>query len=139
MFDWVLTWRYISMVLNTPLNTITNFFPDVSKLKLMTLEFFITIDFSYQYLPEAKEKFYFCKIHMKTPVPEYLFNKVTDLYLPTLLKERTRSRCFLMNFARYLRRLFYRTPPGYCFCSTEKYFSNKIVNNPLKKKNGYSL
>ena len=31
MFDWVL---------NTPLNTITNVFPDVSKLKLMTFRNF---------------------------------------------------------------------------------------------------
>ena len=39
-----------------------------------------------------------------------------------------------MNFARYLRHLFYRTPPGDCFCSTEKYFTNKIVKNPLIKE-----
>ena len=47
MFDWVL---------NMPLNTITHFFLDVSLLKLMTfwIFFFSTIDFSYQYLPEAK-------------------------------------------------------------------------------------
>ena len=39
-----------------------------------------------------------------------------------------------MNFARYLRNTFHRTPPGYCFCSTEKYFTNKIVKNPLRKE-----
>ena len=47
MFNWIL---------NTPLNTIINFFPDVSTLKLMTFWFFFffsTINFSYQILPEA--------------------------------------------------------------------------------------
>ena len=39
-----------------------------------------------------------------------------------------------MNFARYLRKIFHRTPPGYCFCSTEKYFTNKIVKNSLRKE-----
>ena len=43
-------------------------------------------------------------------------------------------RCSLMIFARYLRHLFYRKPPGDCFCSTEKYFTNKIVMNPLRKE-----
>ena len=46
MFDWVL---------NTPLNTIKKIFPGVSKIKLMTFSiFFSTINFSCQYLPEAK-------------------------------------------------------------------------------------
>ena len=42
-----------------------------------------------------------------------------------------------MNFARYLKHLFYRTPLGDCVCSTEKYFTNKIVKSVLKneKKN----
>ena len=39
-----------------------------------------------------------------------------------------------MNFAKYLKHLFYKTPPGDCFCSTEKYFTNKIVKIPLRKK-----
>ena len=38
-----------------------------------------------------------------------------------------------MNFARYLRHLIYRNPPSN-FCSTEKYFTNKIVNSPPKKE-----
>ena len=73
MFDWVL---------NTPLNTIANFLLDVSKLKSMTLRnFFSTVNFSYQYPPEAKaylepsrtpaiklfrKIFYFCEIHKKS-------------------------------------------------------------------------
>ena len=40
-----------------------------------------------------------------------------------------------MGFAKYLiKKPFYRTPPGACFCSTEKYFNNEIGKNPLKKK-----
>ena len=39
-----------------------------------------------------------------------------------------------MNFARYLRNLFYGTLLGNCFCSTEKYFANKIEKNPLGKE-----
>ena len=38
-----------------------------------------------------------------------------------------------MNFARYLRHLFYRTPQV-TFCSTEKYFTDKIVNKEPSKK-----
>ena len=38
-----------------------------------------------------------------------------------------------MNFARYLRHLIYRNPPSN-FCSTEKYFTNKIVKSPPKKE-----
>ena len=49
-------------------------------------------------------------------------------------KKRLGWRCFLMNFARCLRQFFYRTLPGDCLCSTEKYFTNKIVKSPLKKK-----
>ena len=38
-----------------PLNTVTNFCLDISKLKLMTFRnFFSRINFSYQYPPEAK-------------------------------------------------------------------------------------
>ena len=49
--------------------------------------------------------------------------------LQLYLKKRLRYRCFLMNFA-----IFYRTPPDDCFCSKEKYFTNKIVKSPLRKK-----
>ena len=79
-----------------------NCFADVSKLKLIYfLNFFSTINFSYQYLSEAKaylkpsrtstmdlfrEKIFFYKIHKKTPVLESLFNKVTGLYPANSLK-----------------------------------------------------
>ena len=39
-----------------------------------------------------------------------------------------------MNFARYLRHLIYRNPQSNYFCSTEKYFTNKIVKSPPRKK-----
>ena len=32
---------------------------------------------------------------------------------------------------------FYKTPPGNCFCSTEKYSSNKIVKNTLRKETNW--
>ena len=89
MFDWVL---------NTPLNTITIFFPDIPTLKFMTFRiFFQRLTFpTNTYLPEAKAylelkrtstmelfrvKFFFSKIQKETPVPESYFNKVTDRYL----------------------------------------------------------
>ena len=49
-------------------------------------------------------------------------------------QKRFRYRCFLTHFKRYLRCRFYWTPPGDCFCSTEKYFTNKIVKSALKKE-----
>ena len=39
-----------------------------------------------------------------------------------------------MNFARYLRHLFFRTLPGDCHCPTEKYFSNILVKSPLNEE-----
>ena len=42
-------------------------------------------------------KFFF-KIHKKTPVLESLFNKVTDLYPTTLLKEKTPIQVFSDEF-----------------------------------------
>ena len=40
-----------------------------------------------------------------------------------------------MGFAKYLiKKPFYRTATGACFCSTEKYFNNEIGKNSLKKK-----
>ena len=48
-------------------------------------------------------------------------------------KKRLQHKCFLMNFAKYLRHLFYRAPPSNSFCSTEKYLTNKIVKKSLRK------
>ena len=62
------------------------------------------------------------------------FNERKDSKKQLYWKKRLWYSCFLMNLARYLRQLFYRTPPGNCFCSTEKYFTNKIVESLLKKR-----
>ena len=79
--------------------------------------------------------FFFCNIYEKTPVPESLFNKLTGLYSATSLKDRTPSQMLSDGFCEILKtRFFYRTLPHDCFCSTEKYFTNKIVKNPLRKK-----
>ena len=78
-------------------------------------------------------------MNKKTSVLESHFNKVTGLYPATSLKKRLQHRCFLMNFARYLRHPFYRTPPGDYFCSTEKIFINKIVKKPLRKGKKWQL
>ena len=65
---------------------------------------------------------------------ESLFNKVAGLFQNFTETKDFTHRSFLMNFARYLRRTFYKTPPGDYFCSTEKYFTNKINKNPLRKE-----
>ena len=45
-----------------------------------------------------------------------------------------------MDFCEILKtRFFYRTLPHDCFCSTEKYFTNKIVKNPLRKEKKWKL
>ena len=53
----------------------------------------------------------FAKIHRDKPVPVPLFNKVAPLKPVTLLKKRLWHSCFPVNFATFLRTLFYRTPP----------------------------
>ena len=40
-------------------------------------------------------------------MPESLFNKVAGLGLATLLKKRIWLRCFLVNFAKFLRTPFF--------------------------------
>ena len=138
----------LDRVLNTPLNTIKKIFlmfPNQSQL--LFYFYFSTINFSYQYLTEAKvslepsRTFYggnifFCKIHKKTPVLESHFNKVTGLYLAKKerKKEMTSSQVFLVNFARYLRQPFYRTPPATSSVLRKKYFTNKIAKKPLRKE-----
>ena len=125
MFDWVL---------NTPRNTITNFFPDISTLKLMAF-WISTISFSYQYPSEAKanlepsrtstiepfREICFSKIHKKTPVPESLFNKVICFCPAISRKETTPIHVFSDEFCEtLLRHLFYWKLPGDCFVSTKK-------------------
>ena len=128
MFDWVLnTSEYYN-----------NFFSWRFQIKVNEFfKFFSTINFSCQYLPETKaylepsrtfyngafsRNIFFSRIHKKTPVLESNFNKVTGVYPATSLKKGLQHRCFLVNFARYLTHLFYRTPPGDYVCSTEKIY-----------------
>ena len=75
MFDWVL---------NTPLNTIAILFPGVSKLKLMSFSiFFSTINFSCQYLPEAKGYLELSRTFYKGDFREifFVFAKSTKTFL----------------------------------------------------------
>ena len=39
-----------------------------------------------------------------------------------LLKKRLWRRCFLVSFAKFLRKIFYRTTPGDCFCTFQRNF-----------------
>ena len=54
---------------------------------------------------------------------EKLTGKHLCLRPATLLKKRLWCRCFLVNFAKFLRTLFYRTPLGDCFCTEKKVFA----------------
>ena len=93
----------LNWILDTPRNTITNFFPDVSKLKLITLW---TINFPYQYLGEAKA---YLESNRDT---QYLCRSLFFIKLQiSLSRNFTKVKeiqhvCFLMNFARYLRHFF---------------------------------
>ena len=60
------------------------------------------------------------------------YNKVAGLKLATLLKKRLWHRCFPMNFAKFLRKPFHRTPLNDCF-STIQHF---LAENPSKVLNG---
>ena len=60
------------------------------------------------------------------------FNKVASLRPATLLKKGLWHRCFPMNFAKFLRAPFHRTPLNDCF-STIPHF---LVENPSKVLNG---
>ena len=64
---------------------------------------------------------------------ESLFNKVTDLYPATLLKEKTPMQVFSDEFCKIHEIRFYRTPPG-DFFYTKIYFTTKIVKSPLEKE-----
>ena len=52
----------------------------------------------------------------------------------TLFKKRLRHSCFLMNFVKYLKHFFYRTPPGDCFLRKIHFlpFCN-ILGNVMRK------
>ena len=78
------------------------------------------------------------QICRKRSVLEYLFNKVIGIYPATLLKEKGSDISAFWWILRDIRQIPYRTPPGDCFCSTEKYFSKKkIVKGILKIENSW--
>ena len=62
--------------------------------------------------------------------PETLF--LTRFQSETLLRKRFQHRHFLVNFAKFLRRLFHRTPPGDCFKNCSKInqtFYRQVLDN----------
>ena len=139
MFEWVL---------NLPLNTITYMtyiFSWCFQIKVNDFfNFFSTINFRYQHLPEAKaylepqgfftKYFCCCKIHKKTPVLESHFNKVTGLYPATSLKERTPTQVFSGEFCEILKTSFLQKHlQATTSVLRKKCFINKIVKNPLRK------
>ena len=79
----------------------------------------------------------------RTPFPKNTSGGLL-LYPATSQKKRTPRRVFPDEFCEVLKTPFL-TALGNYFCSTEKYFTNKIVKNSLrkkelkKKKNGSSL
>ena len=60
------------------------------------------------------------------------YNKVAGPEPATLLKKKLWHRCFPMNFAKFLRTPFHRTPLNDCF-STIQHF---LPGNPSKVLNG---
>ena len=74
-----------------------------------------------------------CKIQKKTPVSESLFNKVTGLYLATSVKERTPTLVFSDQFCE-IHKTPFLTEHLQATAFAEKYFTNKIVKNPLRKE-----
>ena len=57
----------------------------------------------------------FTKFTRKHLRQSLFFNKVAGLRPVTLLKKRLWHRCFSVNFVKFLRTSFYRTPPDDCF------------------------
>ena len=60
-------------------------------------------------------------------MPEPLFYKVVGLRPATLLKKRLWHWCFPVNFAKFLRTFFYRTPLGDCFYRVRFKFITFII------------
>ena len=56
----------------------------------------------------------FHKIHLKTPVLESLFNRVSGLRPAILLKKKLQHRCFQVNFVKLLRTTFLQNTSIIC-------------------------
>ena len=56
----------------------------------------------------------FHKIHLKTPMLESYFSRVSGLRAATLLKKRFQHRCFQVNFMKFLRTPFLQNTSVIC-------------------------
>ena len=56
----------------------------------------------------------FHKVHLKTPVLESLFNRVSGLRPVILLKKKLQHRCFQVNFVKLLRTTFLQNTSIIC-------------------------
>ena len=71
----------------------------------------------------------------KTPALESHFKKVTGLYPETSLKERTPIQVFCSGFCEMFKTpLLQNTPRRPLLLYRKKYFINKIVKKPLRKR-----
>ena len=61
---------------------------------------------------KRSQVFYENAVVKKNDVSESHFNKVAGLHSATLFKKRLRHKCFNVNFAKFTKQLFFRTPPG---------------------------
>ena len=48
---------------------------------------------------------------METAVLESLFDKIVGLQIWNFIRKRIRNKCFPVNITKFLRTVFYRTPP----------------------------
>ena len=80
----------------------------------------------------------FRKIY-KTCAKWLVFNKVVGLRPATLLKKRVWHRCLPVNFAKFLRTLFSRTPPDDCFCHYRSVDSQPLSLILTGRKNSFLI
>ena len=59
------------------------------------------------------------KIHKKTPVVEFLFDKVAGMQSAAILTKKHGGRCFPINSARFLKTAYYRAPLGDSLCLSD--------------------
>ena len=83
------------------------------------LNFFSTINFIYQYLPEAKA-------YLKPS-----WTSTIEVFFAIFFLKNSQVSILQLHWKKGLS---HTTPPGDFFCTTGKYFTNKIEKNPLKKE-----
>ena len=67
---------------------------------------------------------------------QWLLLTVSGFQPATLLKKRLRQRCFSVNFAKFFRISFDRTPPDDCFLSLSVNFERFFITPLLKSTSG---